>query len=65
MWMQAIKDLEDRTKSCQNMEKHKTEKVDVLKSGKELNLLLAIKLEKLFLWHDVPKKDMGNKMQTH
>ncbi len=60
----AIKDLDDRKKNCQNMEKDKTEGDYVLKSGQEANLLLAKELDKLLLWHGAQKRIWETKMQN-
>ncbi len=35
-----------------------------MKNGKETNLLLTVNLEKLLLWHNVQKKEMGQIMKN-
>ncbi len=58
-----MKQLEDNKKRRLQLGKNEAKGKAVLVMNKPTEQLNATNLEKLLLWHNVPKKEMGNKKE--
>ncbi len=58
-----IKQLEDEKKKKLQLEKNEADLKKVFTMNKQMDKLNAIELEKLLIWHNVPKKEMGKKKE--
>ena len=55
------KAMEGDEKQRQSMQKYEEEGKAILENNKPIHSLNATELEKLLLWHNIPKKELGNK----
>ncbi len=63
VWAKKVKQFEDDNKRRLQLEKNKIKGKEVLAMNKPTEQLNATDLEKLLLWHNVPKKELGNKRE--
>ncbi len=63
VWAKKIKQLKDEKKKRLQLEKNEAEGKEVLPVNNQMDYLDVIELEKLLIWHNVPKKEMGNKKE--
>ncbi len=61
VWAKKVKQLEDDKKRRLQLEKNEAKGKEVLAMNKLTKQLNATNLEKLLLWHNVPKNEVGNK----
>ncbi len=60
---EKIKQLEDEKKKRLQLEKNEAEGKEILALNKQMDQITSIELEKLSVWHNVPKKEMRNKKE--